>query len=77
MRCSSNGKTIDSKPINVGSIPTQRAIFLYTEVVRLVEDTVLKTAGAYKAFKSSNLLASAIFNASVAQLAEATDLGSV
>lgn len=29
MRCSSNGKTIDSKPINVGSIPTQRAIFLY------------------------------------------------
>lgn len=26
-RCSSNGKTIDSKPINVGSIPTQRAIF--------------------------------------------------
>lgn len=29
MRCSSNGKTIDSKPINVGSIPTQRAIFPY------------------------------------------------
>ena len=48
MRCSSNGKTIDSKPINVGSIPTQRAIFPYL-------------AGAYAVFKSSNPLTSTKF----------------